>query len=76
MEELIRTPDPLTVAFAEALLTDAGIEHIVTDRAMNAQGFLGAFPCRILVDADDLATARRLMTDAGLGGELRPERPR
>lgn len=75
MEELIRTGDLVTIAFVEALLKDAGIDYLVADRETNAvQGMLGAFPCRVLIDSDDAPRARRLLSDAGLGHELRPER--
>ncbi|WP_370674028.1 DUF2007 domain-containing protein [Pleomorphomonas sp. PLEO] len=72
MEELIRTNDLVTISFVEALLKDADIGYIVADQAMSAlEGMVGAFPRRILVDADDAIRARRLITDAGLGAELR-----
>jgi hypothetical protein len=35
------------------------------------EGSIGAFPRRILVGADELDAARRLLTDAGLAHELR-----
>lgn len=73
MEELIRTNDLVTISFVEALLKDADIGYMVADQAMSAlEGMVGAFPRRILVDADEAIRARRLMTDAGLGAELRP----
>jgi hypothetical protein len=74
MEELIRTNDMVTISFVEALLKDAGIEHLVVDQNMSVmEGSLGVLPRRILVDEDELAEARQLLTDAGIGGELRPE---
>jgi hypothetical protein len=77
MEELIRTNDLVTISFVEALLKDAGIHYLVADQAMSAvEGMLGVFPRRVLVDADEAIRARRLMSDAGLGGELRPDRTR
>lgn len=75
MEELIRTNDLVTIAFAEALLKDSGIAYLVADQAVSSvEGMIGSFPRRILVDSDEIIRARRLMTDAGLGHELRPER--
>lgn len=77
MEELIRTNDLVTISFVEALLKDAGIHYLVADQAMSAvEGMLGVFPRRVLVDADEAIRARRLLSDAGLGGELRPDRKR
>lgn len=75
MEELIRTNDLVIISFVEALLKDAGLGYLVADQAMSAiEGMVGAFPRRILIDADDAVAARRLLVDAGLGHELRPER--
>lgn len=77
MEELIRTTDPVTIAFVEALLKEARIGYFVADRAVSAvQGMIGSFPCRVMVACEDAAAARCLMADAGLGGELRPEKAR
>jgi hypothetical protein len=74
MEELIRTNDLVLISFVEALLRDAGIEHFVADQAVSAvEGSIGLFPRRILVDSDEAAEARALLTDAGLAAELRPE---
>jgi hypothetical protein len=75
MEELIRTNDLVTISFVEALLKDAGITYLVADQAMSAvEGMVGAFPRRVLVDSDEIIAARRLMVDAGLADELRPEK--
>jgi len=38
------------------------------------EGSIGVFPRRILVGEDQLTMARRLLADAGLGHELRPDR--
>jgi hypothetical protein len=64
------------VSAVEALLTGAGIEHLVLDRNMSVlEGSIGILPRRILVAEDRLAQARRLLQDAGLGHELRPDAP-
>lgn len=74
MEELVRSNDPVLIATVEALLAAAGIVHFVADRHMSVlEGSIGIFARRVMVDADEAARARRLLTDAGLGGELRPE---
>ncbi|WP_029075712.1 DUF2007 domain-containing protein [Kaistia adipata] len=74
MEELIRTNDMVMISFVEALLKDAGIEHLVVDQNMSVmEGSLGVLPRRILVVEEDIAEARQLLIDAGVGGELRPE---
>ncbi len=72
MEELVRTNDPVLISFLESLLDDAGIKHFVADENMSVlEGSLGMLQRRVLVDADSLAQARRLVTDAGLAHELR-----
>ncbi|MBN9024549.1 MULTISPECIES: putative signal transducing protein [Kaistia] len=74
MEELIRTNDIVLISFVEALLKDAGIEHLVVDQNMSVmEGSLGVLPRRILVTSDEVEDARALLTDAGIGDELRPE---
>lgn len=73
MKELLRTTDPALLSFAQSLLEDAGIVNIVTGQHTSAaMGSLADFPAMILVDADFLAEARKLLTDAGLAHELRP----
>ena len=48
--------------------------HLVLDRNMSVlEGSLGMLPRRILVEDDHAARARRLLTEAGLGHELRPD---
>ena len=45
---------------------------VIADEHMSAlEGSVGFLPRRVLVRADDLARARRVLIDAGLGGELR-----
>lgn len=74
MRELLRTNDLVLVSFVEALLSDAGIGFHVADVNMSmAEGSIGAFPRRILVDEACLTRARRLLVDADLGRELPPE---
>lgn len=71
MEELLRTNDVVLISFVEALLRDAGIEHIVVDQNMSVvEGSLGVLPRRVLVDGDRADAARRLLRDAGVGTEV------
>lgn len=74
MRELVRTNDLVLVSAIGALLDGANIHHLVLDQNMSViEGSLGVLPRRILV-ADELELrARRLLEDAGLGHELRPE---
>ena len=74
MRELVRTNDAVLITAIEALLKGAEIPHAVLDQNMSIlEGSLGMLPRRIVVDEDSLARARRLLTDAGLGHELRPD---
>lgn len=74
MRELIRANDPVLMSAAGALLDGAGIRYVMLDQNMSViEGSLGILPRRIMVDDDNLSSARRVMMDAGLGHELRPE---
>lgn len=74
MRELIRVNDPVLVSAVSALLDGAGIRYVVLDQNMSViEGSLGILPRRIMVDEDSVAAARRVLVDAGLGHELRPE---
>lgn len=74
MRELIRVNDPVLVSAVGALLDGAGIHYLVLDQNMSViEGSLGILPRRIMVDEGDAAAARRVLSDAGLGHELRPE---
>lgn len=76
MREIVRTNDPVLVNAVEALLDGAGIRHLVLDRNMSVlEGSIGILPRRILVPDDHVAQARRLLQDAGLAHELRPDEP-
>jgi hypothetical protein len=74
VKEILRTNDQVLVSAVEALLNGAGIPHIVLDQNMSVlEGSLGILPRRLLVADDYSLSARRLLVDAGLGGELRPD---
>jgi hypothetical protein len=75
MRELVRTNDAVLISAIEALLKGADIGHLVVDQNMSVlEGSIGIFPRRILVEDDQIDTARRLLEDAGFGNELRPPR--
>jgi hypothetical protein len=75
MRELVRTNDAVLISAIEALLNSADIGHMVVDQNMSVlEGSIGIFPRRILVEDDQVNTARRLLEDAGFGDELRPHR--
>jgi len=71
MREILRTNDPVLISFAESLLGEAGIVSLLADQHMSvAEGSIGAFPRRLLVRGDDWQTARRVLSEAGLGDSL------
>jgi hypothetical protein len=74
VRELVRSNDAVLISAIEALLKGADIAHVVADQNMSVmEGSIGVFPRRILVGEAELAAARRLLTEAGFGAELRPD---
>ena len=72
MEELLRTNNPVTLSFVESLMREAGIGVLVADENMSIMdGSLGILPRRVLVEADRIEQARRILRDAGLENELK-----
>lgn len=67
MVELTRTNDPVLLSFLVALLDDAAIVSAVADANFSVMGgSIGAFPRRLLVDADRVDDARELVAEAEL----------
>lgn len=76
MEELVRTNDPVLISFLESLMKEAGIHYLVADQTTSIlDGSIGAIPRRLMVDGGRAEEARRIVTDAGLGAELRSRKP-
>jgi hypothetical protein len=74
VRELVRTNNIVLISAIEALLNGADIGHMVVDQNISVlEGSIGAFQRRILVDEDEFAAARQLLSDAGYGNELRPD---
>jgi tRNA1(Val) A37 N6-methylase TrmN6 len=74
VRELVRTNDAVLVSAIQALLDAAEIPHLVLDQNMSVlEGSIGILPRRILVDDEHQDGARRLLEDAGLAHELRPD---
>ncbi|HZY22747.1 MAG TPA: DUF2007 domain-containing protein [Beijerinckiaceae bacterium] len=72
MIEIIRTNDLVVLGFVQSLLEHAAIPVFVADAHISVlEGSIGAFPRRLLVPADHVAQARRLVAEAGLAAELR-----
>jgi hypothetical protein len=74
LREIVRTNDAVLVSAIQALLDAAQIPYVVLDQNMSVlEGSLGILPRRLLVADDYAHAARRLLEDAGLGHELRPD---
>jgi hypothetical protein len=74
LRELVRTNDAVLVSAIQALLDAAEIPHVVLDQNMSVlEGSIGILPRRLLVAEDYADDARRLLEQAGLGHELRPD---
>ena len=72
MKELIRTSDIVLIDVVRSLLEEERIPVLIADAHISAlEGMIGAFPRRLLVPTDWASRARRLVTEAGLGAELR-----
>ena len=64
----------MLVSAVAALLDAAYIPHVVLDQNMSVlEGSIGILPRRILVSQCCIDGARKLLEDAGLGHELRPD---
>jgi len=71
MREVLRSNDSVVVSFAQAVLQQVGIANFVADQHMSvAEGSIGAFPRRLMVDSPDWAAARRRLAEAGLDAWL------
>jgi hypothetical protein len=67
MEELLRTNDPTLIPYASALLKAEDIEFFVLDLNMSVlEGSIGVLPRRVMVLADDLPKARKVLSDNGI----------
>ena len=66
MKELLRSNDPVRLSYVEALLRAAGIASVVLDQHTSIiEGSIGAIQRRVMVEDDDLDSARAVLTDAG-----------
>jgi hypothetical protein len=62
---ILKTNDPILLNFAEALLTDAGIESVVFDSHMSIMdGSMGFMPRRLMVADEDFARAALVLKEA------------
>lgn len=71
MIELLRTNDLVLLSVIEAILTSERVDFFLADQHMSTlEGSTGFMQRRVLVPADVVERARRLLRDAGLGREL------
>ncbi|MBV2359033.1 DUF2007 domain-containing protein [Thalassococcus sp. CAU 1522] len=67
MEELLRTNDITLIPLAKTLLDDAGIMSFELDVNMSVlEGSIGILPRRLMVRADELQAARRVLREYGV----------
>jgi len=71
MVPIIKTVNPATLNFAEAVLKEAMIDYFILDQnASIIEGSIGVIPRRLMVIDEDEAAARRALSLAGLEAEL------
>ena len=62
MRELMRTNDPVTLSWIDALLREAGVGCVILDAHTSIiEGSIGAIPRRIMVAEEDWQRARELL---------------
>jgi hypothetical protein len=67
MKQLMRTNDPASIAFAQALLQGEGIDCFELDVNMSVlEGSIGVFGRRVMVADRDYDRAVRVLTDNGI----------
>jgi hypothetical protein len=65
MRDVLKTNDAVLLNFAEAVLSDAGIESVVFDAHMSIMdGSLGILPRRLMVLDDDYERAKGVLSAA------------
>ena len=71
MKTVLKTINPATLNFAEAILKDAEIPAFVMDQNMSLMdGSIGVIPRRLSVIDEDLKEAIAALEAAGLGNEV------
>ena len=71
MKAILKTVNPATLNFAQAVLKEADIPFFVMDQnASIIEGSIGIIPRRLMVVDEDAEEARQALTDAGLGDEV------
>ena len=71
MIAILKTVNPATLNFAQAVLKDADIPFFVMDQNVSIiEGSIGIIPRRLMVVDEDAEEARQALRDAGLGDEV------
>ena len=71
MIAVLKTVNPATLNFAQAVLKEADIPFFVMDQNVSIiDGSIGIIPRRLMVVDEDAPDARQAMIDAGLGDEI------
>ncbi|MDF2140976.1 DUF2007 domain-containing protein [Paenirhodobacter sp. CAU 1674] len=70
MKELLRTTDPVKMAFATALLAGEGITAFQMDVHMSVlEGSIGILPRRLMVHPRDMFMAQAILADNEIGSD-------
>ncbi len=70
MKELLRTTDPVKMAFATALLAGEGITAFQMDVHMSVlEGGIGILPRRLMVHPRDMFMAQAILADNEIGSD-------
>lgn len=71
MKAILKTTNPATLNFAEAVLKDAEIPAFIMDQHVSLiEGSIGAIPRRLMVADEDANAAIRALELAGLEKEI------
>lgn len=70
---ILKTVNPATLNYAEAILKAAEIEYFIMDQNVSIiEGSIGVIPRRLMVLEDDAGDAREALSAAEFGAELEP----
>ena len=71
MIAILKTVNPATLNFAQAVLKEADIPFFMMDQNVSIiEGSIGIIPRRLMVVDEDAEEAREALTDAGLGDDI------
>ena len=71
MIAILKTVNPATLNFAQAVLKEANIPFFVMDQNVSiVEGSIGIMPRRLMVVDDDGPDARAALEAAGLGNDI------